>query len=136
MVNVRIAAIITACGLLTWNLIAIGSVASSQEIFAIIQWLPFITPRFPWENQDPVSLSITIAPSFPIIFWFLVVSWSGAWLMVFTVKYLVPHARLEADQLAYVGAILAMFPFALPAIPLFYLRLRKAAEKVREEPEI
>lgn len=57
--------------------------------------------------------------------------------MVFTVKYLIPHARLEADQLAYVGAILAMFPFALPAIPLFYLRLRKATEKAKEEePEI
>ncbi len=134
MVNVRIAGVIASCGLLTWNLVAIGSVASLQGIFGVFSWI--LTPRFPWEHQGSITPPVAISPSFPIMFWFLVVSWSGAWLLVFTIKYLVPHARLEADQLAYVGAILAMFPFALPAIPLFYLRLRKASEKVSEDPEI
>jgi hypothetical protein len=134
MVNVRMAGIITVCGLLAWSLITLGTLTSIQGIFSLISFL--LTPSFPWEREGPKPPSISVEPQFAIMFWLLVVSWLGAWLAFFGVKFLIPHARLEADQLIYVGAILAMFPFALPLIPFFYLRLKKAAEKERKEPEI
>ena len=134
MVNVRMAGVITVCGLLAWSLTALGTITSMQGIFSLASYL--VTPSFPWEREGPKPPPIIVEAHFPIVFWLLVTSWAGAWLAFFGVKFLVAHAKLEADQIVYVGAILAMFPFALPLIPFLYLRWRKAAEKVRQEPEI
>lgn len=134
MVNVRIAAVITACGVFAWSMSALGSLADLQGIYYLFAFV--VSPRLPWDQTGPHFPPIVVAPEFPIMFWLLIASWSGAWLALFSAKFLIPHGRLEAEQLTYVGAILAIFPFALPLVPLFYLRWRKAAEKIREEPEI
>lgn len=113
---------------------ALGSLADLQGIYSLFAFV--VSPRLPWDNEGLQFPTIVVAPEFPIMFWLLIASWSGAWLAFFSTKFLIPQGRLEAEQLVYVGAILAIFPFALPLIPLFYLRWRKAAEKIREEPKI
>lgn len=118
--HLRLITFSAGVGVFVWTLVAFSTLMPLGNIGAVFVAYFMTYGGLIRSGQAGTSLEATPSPLFQTMFWLMLASWMGAWLTLFSGRWLTRHGRLEAEHLAYLGALQSVVPFALPLIPLIY----------------
>jgi hypothetical protein len=111
---------VAGVGVFSWTLAAFSTLVPLGNIGAVFAAYFMTYGGLIRSGQGGTSLEATPSALFQTMFWLMLASWMGAWLTLFSGRWLTQHGRLEAEHLAYLAALQSVVPFALPLIPLIY----------------
>ena len=107
-------------------LAAIGTAAWSLLLAVRTGAFSLFYPGSLWGERPPPPPAEDLLP----LFFLTATSWLGAWLTVYSTRFLAPHRR-EAGSLAKLGVIQALLPLTTPLLPIAYLALLKRRREER-----